>query len=53
MNALILAFSAGVVGFAILVSFVTGLGAERMIAQLSIGVQALCFSGLWRVMLYH
>lgn len=50
MNALILAFSAGVVGFAILVSFVTGLGAERMIAQLSIGVQALCFSGLWRTM---
>jgi DNA-binding transcriptional regulator YdaS (Cro superfamily) len=50
MNALILAFSAGVVGFAILVSFLTGLGAERMIAQLSIGVQALCFSGLWRTM---
>ncbi|CAB4145903.1 Putative bacterial antitoxin YdaS [uncultured Caudovirales phage] len=24
-----------------------------MIAQLSIGVQALCFSGLWRVILSH
>jgi hypothetical protein len=45
-----LAFIAGVSFFDILVSFVTGLGAERMIAQLSIGVQALCFSGLWRTM---
>jgi len=50
MNALILAFVAGVSFFDILFSFVTGLGAERMIAQLSIGVQALCFSGLWRTM---